>query len=171
MRMLSLGWGCAKVQAAVCKVAELSPVRWGPSQHCIKQVRFSGEQDLLPLCHCLAPLLCLYELRIVSVQTFATGSIPAAAGIELGSSPIPCGQASRGAASWLTVPACLCAQEAMRQARQKEQLLSETRDVCNETVLALWEECKPCLKQTCMRFYSKTCHSGSGLVGRQVSPR
>ncbi|XP_006033945.1 clusterin [Alligator sinensis] len=59
-------------------------------------------------------------------------------------------------------------EEAMRQARQKEQLLSETRDVCNETVLALWEECKPCLKQTCMRFYSKTCHSGSGLVGRQL---
>uniref|UniRef100_A0A8C0G2N1 Clusterin n=1 Tax=Bubo bubo TaxID=30461 RepID=A0A8C0G2N1_BUBBB len=35
-------------------------------------------------------------------------------------------------------------------------------------MLALWEECKPCLKQTCMRFYSRTCHSGSGLVGRQL---
>uniref|UniRef100_A0A8C0FXS9 Clusterin n=1 Tax=Bubo bubo TaxID=30461 RepID=A0A8C0FXS9_BUBBB len=42
------------------------------------------------------------------------------------------------------------------------------QDVCNETMLALWEECKPCLKQTCMRFYSRTCHSGSGLVGRQL---
>lgn len=35
--------------------------------------------------------------------------------------------------------------------------------------MALWEECKPCLKQTCMRFYTRTCHSGAGLVGRQVS--
>uniref|UniRef100_A0A8C3JNR1 Clusterin N-terminal domain-containing protein n=1 Tax=Calidris pygmaea TaxID=425635 RepID=A0A8C3JNR1_9CHAR len=43
-----------------------------------------------------------------------------------------------------------------------------TQEVCNETMLALWEECKPCLKHTCMRFYSRTCHSGSGLVGRQL---
>ena len=60
-------------------------------------------------------------------------------------------------------------QEAMRLAREKERELATTQEVCNETMLALWEECKPCLKQTCMRFYSRTCHSGSGLVGRQVS--
>uniref|UniRef100_A0A8B9P7B9 Clusterin n=1 Tax=Apteryx owenii TaxID=8824 RepID=A0A8B9P7B9_APTOW len=42
------------------------------------------------------------------------------------------------------------------------------RGACNDTVLALWEECKPCLKRTCMRFYSRVCHSGSGLVGRQL---
>uniref|UniRef100_A0A8C8AY21 Clusterin n=1 Tax=Otus sunia TaxID=257818 RepID=A0A8C8AY21_9STRI len=53
-------------------------------------------------------------------------------------------------------------------AREKEQELAASQDVCNETMLALWEECKPCLKQTCMRFYSRTCHSGSGLVGRQL---
>uniref|UniRef100_A0A7N5JEU0 Clusterin n=1 Tax=Ailuropoda melanoleuca TaxID=9646 RepID=A0A7N5JEU0_AILME len=41
-------------------------------------------------------------------------------------------------------------------------------EVCNDTMLALWEECKPCLKQTCMKFYTRTCHSGAGLVGRQL---
>ncbi|NWH69880.1 CLUS protein, partial [Piaya cayana] len=60
-------------------------------------------------------------------------------------------------------------EEAMRLAQEKEQQLEENQEVCNETMLALWEECKPCLKHTCMRFYSRTCHSGSGLVGRQVS--
>ncbi|CAM9978052.1 unnamed protein product [Bubo scandiacus] len=59
-------------------------------------------------------------------------------------------------------------EEAVQLAREKEQELAARQDVCNETMLALWEECKPCLKQTCMRFYSRTCHSGSGLVGRQL---
>ncbi|KAM4771972.1 clusterin [Rhinophrynus dorsalis] len=58
-------------------------------------------------------------------------------------------------------------EEAMKQALESEQKLAEKKEVCNDTVLALWEECKPCLKQTCVRFYSKTCQSGSGLVGRQ----
>lgn len=35
-------------------------------------------------------------------------------------------------------------------------------------MMALWEECKPCLKQTCMKFYARVCRSGSGLVGHQV---
>lgn len=60
-------------------------------------------------------------------------------------------------------------QEAVQLAREKEQQLAAKQEVCNETMLALWEECKPCLKHTCMRFYSRTCRSGSGLVGRQVS--
>uniref|UniRef100_A0A4W6FSV7 Clusterin n=1 Tax=Lates calcarifer TaxID=8187 RepID=A0A4W6FSV7_LATCA len=30
------------------------------------------------------------------------------------------------------------------------------------------EECKPCLKNTCVKYYSRTCSSGSGLVGRQL---
>uniref|UniRef100_A0A8B9PGT8 Clusterin n=1 Tax=Apteryx owenii TaxID=8824 RepID=A0A8B9PGT8_APTOW len=53
----------------------------------------------------------------------------------------------------------------MRDPRAFPQKRSEA---CNDTVLALWEECKPCLKRTCMRFYSRVCHSGSGLVGRQL---
>uniref|UniRef100_A0A8B9S5U4 Clusterin n=1 Tax=Apteryx owenii TaxID=8824 RepID=A0A8B9S5U4_APTOW len=58
--------------------------------------------------------------------------------------------------------------EAVRLARAREQRLAERQEACNDTVLALWEECKPCLKRTCMRFYSRVCHSGSGLVGRQL---
>lgn len=60
-------------------------------------------------------------------------------------------------------------QEAVKLALEKEKQLAEKQEVCNETMLSLWEECKPCLKHTCMRVYSKMCHSGSGLVGRQVS--
>ncbi|XP_027782917.1 clusterin [Marmota flaviventris] len=62
--------------------------------------------------------------------------------------------------------------------KKKEDALDETRDsemklkaipgVCNETMMALWEECKPCLKQTCMKFYARVCRSGSGLVGHQL---
>uniref|UniRef100_A0A8D0L7L0 Clusterin n=1 Tax=Sphenodon punctatus TaxID=8508 RepID=A0A8D0L7L0_SPHPU len=59
-------------------------------------------------------------------------------------------------------------EDALRLAQDTEQQLSVQQEVCNETMLALWEECKPCLKQTCMRFYSRTCHSGAGLVGRQL---
>ncbi|NXI41102.1 CLUS protein, partial [Galbula dea] len=59
-------------------------------------------------------------------------------------------------------------EEAVQLAQEKERQLAVKQEVCNETMLALWEECKPCLKQTCMRFYSRTCRSGSGLVGRQL---
>uniref|UniRef100_A0ACB8G9C0 Uncharacterized protein n=1 Tax=Sphaerodactylus townsendi TaxID=933632 RepID=A0ACB8G9C0_9SAUR len=59
-------------------------------------------------------------------------------------------------------------EEALLLAKETEQKLTAKQEVCNETMLALWEECKPCLKQTCMRFYSRTCHSGAGLVGRQL---
>ncbi|KFP29768.1 Clusterin, partial [Colius striatus] len=59
-------------------------------------------------------------------------------------------------------------EEAVRLAQEKEQELAGKQEVCSETMQALWEECKPCLKHTCMRFYSRTCHSGSGLVGRQL---
>ncbi|NXX75052.1 CLUS protein, partial [Urocolius indicus] len=59
-------------------------------------------------------------------------------------------------------------EEAVRLAQEKEQELAGKQEVCSDTMQALWEECKPCLKHTCMRFYSRTCHSGSGLVGRQL---
>lgn len=59
-------------------------------------------------------------------------------------------------------------QEAMRSAEEKKIQLAQEEDVCNDTMRALWEECKPCLKNTCVKYYSRTCSSGSGLVGRQV---
>ncbi|XP_032071701.1 clusterin isoform X2 [Thamnophis elegans] len=58
-------------------------------------------------------------------------------------------------------------EEAILIAKDMEKQLNE-QEVCNDTMLALWEECKPCLKQTCMKFYTRTCHSGAGLVGRQL---
>lgn len=59
-------------------------------------------------------------------------------------------------------------EEAMRAAQEMEEKLEREEEVCNETMKALWEECKPCLKNTCVKYYSRTCSSGSGLVGRQL---
>lgn len=56
----------------------------------------------------------------------------------------------------------------MRSAEKKKILLTQEEEGCNDTMRALWEECKPCLKNTCVKYYSRTCSSGSGLVGRQV---
>ncbi|XP_044306303.1 clusterin [Varanus komodoensis] len=58
-------------------------------------------------------------------------------------------------------------EEALLVVREAEQRLGE-KEVCNASMLALWEECKPCLKRTCVQFYTRTCHSGAGLVGRQL---
>ncbi|KAM9703838.1 clusterin [Menidia menidia] len=59
-------------------------------------------------------------------------------------------------------------EEAMREAQEMEAKLAQEEEVCNDTMKALWEECKPCLKNTCVKYYSRTCSSGSGLVGRQL---
>ncbi|KAM7395118.1 hypothetical protein PAMA_006728 [Pampus argenteus] len=59
-------------------------------------------------------------------------------------------------------------EESMRAAQEMEAKLEQQEEVCNETMKALWEECKPCLKNTCIKYYSRTCSSGSGLVGRQL---
>lgn len=56
----------------------------------------------------------------------------------------------------------------MLKAQEMEAKLEEEEKVCNDTTMALWEECKPCLKNTCVKYYSRTCSSGSGMVGRQV---
>lgn len=61
--------------------------------------------------------------------------------------------------------------DALDETRDSEMKLKAFPEVCNETMMALWEECKPCLKQTCMKFYARVCRSGSGLVGRQVRRR
>lgn len=57
---------------------------------------------------------------------------------------------------------------ALNDTKDSEMKLKESQGVCNETMTALWEECKPCLKQTCMKFYARVCRSGSGLVGHQL---
>ncbi|XP_053192922.1 clusterin [Scomber japonicus] len=59
-------------------------------------------------------------------------------------------------------------EDSMRAAQEMEAKLEQEEEVCNDTMKALWEECKPCLKNTCIKYYSRTCSSGSGLVGRQL---
>ncbi|XP_061742782.1 clusterin [Nerophis ophidion] len=59
-------------------------------------------------------------------------------------------------------------EEAMMAAQKMEAKLDEEEQVCNDTMKALWEECKPCLKRNCVKYYSRTCSSGSGMVGRQL---
>ncbi|XP_023652891.1 clusterin [Paramormyrops kingsleyae] len=59
-------------------------------------------------------------------------------------------------------------EDALKAAKEMEIKLNAEQEVCNETMQALWEECKPCLKRTCIKYYSRTCSSGSGLVGRQL---
>lgn len=68
---------------------------------------------------------------------------------------------------WFTRPG-VSLQDALEETKDSELKLKALPQVCNETMMALWEECKPCLKQTCMKFYARVCRSGSGLVGRQV---
>lgn len=57
---------------------------------------------------------------------------------------------------------------ALKTAQEMEEKLKDEQTVCNETMQALWEECKPCLRNTCIKYYSRTCSSGAGLVGRQL---
>ncbi|XP_049627882.1 clusterin isoform X2 [Suncus etruscus] len=59
-------------------------------------------------------------------------------------------------------------EDALNSTREYEEKLKETQGMCNDSMLALWEECKPCLKQTCMKFYARVCRSGSGAVGQQL---
>uniref|UniRef100_A0A8C1SX39 Clusterin n=1 Tax=Cyprinus carpio TaxID=7962 RepID=A0A8C1SX39_CYPCA len=59
-------------------------------------------------------------------------------------------------------------ENALMEAQEMEEKLTEQQSVCNETMQALWEECKPCLRKACVKYYSRTCSSGAGLVGRQL---
>jgi len=59
-------------------------------------------------------------------------------------------------------------EDALRAAQELEEKMEQQQEVCNASMTALWEECKPCLKRSCVKFYSRTCSSGAGLVGRQL---
>uniref|UniRef100_A0A8C0VHW4 Clusterin n=2 Tax=Cyanistes caeruleus TaxID=156563 RepID=A0A8C0VHW4_CYACU len=59
-------------------------------------------------------------------------------------------------------------EEALRVARQKEQELELRGERCGPEARELWERCKPCLRQRCLRLYARTCHSGAGMLGRQL---
>ena len=66
-------------------------------------------------------------------------------------------------------PACVIPQNPLNDTRDSETKLKASQGVCNKTTTALWDECKPCLKQICMKFYAPVCRSDSGLVGHQVT--
>ncbi|XP_067881838.1 clusterin [Heterodontus francisci] len=55
--------------------------------------------------------------------------------------------------------ALVAAKDAQRKLTDAEQCQSKE---------ALWEECKPCLRQTCTQFYSKVCRRGFGMVEKEV---
>ncbi|XP_067840848.1 clusterin [Heptranchias perlo] len=57
-------------------------------------------------------------------------------------------------------------EDALTAAKDAQIKLSESEQ-CNSKE-ALWEECKPCLKQTCTHFYSKVCRRGFERVEREV---
>ena len=65
-------------------------------------------------------------------------------------------------------PACVIPRNALNDTRDSETKLKASQEVCNETMMALWDECKPCLQQTCVKFYAPVCSSSSGLVGHRV---
>ncbi|XP_048452860.1 clusterin [Rhincodon typus] len=55
--------------------------------------------------------------------------------------------------------ALVAAKDAQKKLTNAEQCQSKE---------ALWEECKPCLKQTCTQFYSRICRRGFGVVEKDV---
>ncbi|XP_051880589.1 clusterin [Pristis pectinata] len=55
--------------------------------------------------------------------------------------------------------ALLAAKDAQKKLNEAEQCQSKE---------SLWEECKPCLKQTCTQFYSRVCRRGFGTVEKEV---
>ncbi|KAM9622140.1 clusterin isoform 1-T1 [Trichechus inunguis] len=59
-------------------------------------------------------------------------------------------------------------EDAVKVTRDTEMKLKASPEVCNDTMTALWEECKPCLKQTCVKFYTRICRSGAPAVGHQL---
>ncbi|XP_049721656.1 clusterin [Elephas maximus indicus] len=59
-------------------------------------------------------------------------------------------------------------EDAVKVTRDTEMKLKASPEVCNDTMTALWEECKPCLKHTCVKFYTRVCRSGSPAVGHQL---
>ncbi|KAI4542362.1 hypothetical protein MG293_007741 [Ovis ammon polii] len=65
-------------------------------------------------------------------------------------------------------PACVIPRNALNDTRDSETKLKASQEVCNETMMALWDECKPCRQQTCVKFYARVCSSSSGLAGHRL---
>uniref|UniRef100_A0A667XP74 Clusterin n=1 Tax=Myripristis murdjan TaxID=586833 RepID=A0A667XP74_9TELE len=48
----------------------------------------------------------------------------------------------------------------MKLARETEQKLQEAEQQCHDSVKTSFEECRPCLEDTCKTFYTSTCRRG-----------
>ncbi|XP_069743146.1 clusterin [Narcine bancroftii] len=57
-------------------------------------------------------------------------------------------------------------EEALMAAKDAQKKLNEAEECQSKE--HLWEECKPCLKQTCTRFYSRVCRRGFSKVEKEV---
>ncbi|XP_059837395.1 clusterin [Hypanus sabinus] len=56
--------------------------------------------------------------------------------------------------------------DALVAAKEAQRKLNET-EKC-QLRESMWEECKPCLKQTCTKFYSRVCRRGFNTVEKEV---
>lgn len=57
-------------------------------------------------------------------------------------------------------------EEALAAAKDAQKKLNEAEQCQNKE--NLWEECKPCLRQTCTQFYSRVCRRGFSMVEKEV---
>ncbi|MBN3307364.1 CLUL1 protein, partial [Amia calva] len=59
-------------------------------------------------------------------------------------------------------------QGAVQLAKEVQQKLGEAELQCQEALKSSWEECKPCLRDTCKSFYTSTCRRGFSTFSTKV---
>ncbi|KAJ8378867.1 hypothetical protein AAFF_G00233690 [Aldrovandia affinis] len=57
---------------------------------------------------------------------------------------------------------------AAQLAQEVEQKLGEAEQHCQESLKTSWEECRPCLEETCKNFYTSTCRRGFSSFSYKV---
>uniref|UniRef100_H3DMS8 Clusterin n=1 Tax=Tetraodon nigroviridis TaxID=99883 RepID=H3DMS8_TETNG len=58
--------------------------------------------------------------------------------------------------------------EADKLAKEVTEKLEEAEEQCRESLQAEWEECRPCLEDTCKNFYASTCRRGFATFHAKV---
>lgn len=59
-------------------------------------------------------------------------------------------------------------QGAAEIAQDVEKKLNEAEQQCKESLKSSWEECRPCLEDTCKNFYTNTCRRGFATFTNKV---
>ncbi|XP_041097897.1 clusterin-like protein 1 [Polyodon spathula] len=57
---------------------------------------------------------------------------------------------------------------ALQLAEEVKQKLEQAEDQCQASLKASWDECRPCLEDTCKSFYTSTCHRGFSTFSNKV---